>query len=291
VRLPRFVVENWGLKLFSLALGLVISLAVRNEQRLSTTVAVRLLVSEPASLVNTGDLPPEVLVKLSGPWGTLQGLDTQALPPIELDLTRLPRGTSTVRIREEQLGLPPDIEVVSITPSILTVRLEAREKRTVPVKPVVRGLVPSGFRQGMVSVVPAEVEIEGPKREIREIASVRVAPLEVEGAREDVIATLPLEVPGRFTRIVGPARATVRVPVEELSAERVVRLRVASPAGPVPVRAVLRGPKTVLDGLDEAALEATPAAGQTRGLVPVRIEGLPSGVTVAEPAPTVRLRR
>jgi YbbR domain-containing protein len=291
VRLPRIFVENWGLKLFSLALGLVIFLAVRNEQRLSTTVAVRLLVSEPATLVNTGDLPPEVLVKLAGPWGTLQGLDTEALPPIELDLSRLPRGTSTVRIREEQLGLPPDIEVISITPSILTIRLEARERRTVPVRPVVRGEVPPGFRQGAALVEPAEVEIDGPKREVREIAAVRVAPLDVEGAREDAIATLPLEVPGRFTRIIGPARATVRVPVTEVPAERVVRLRVAGPSGPMPVRAVLRGPKTVLDGLDENGLKAVPAAGQNRGLVPVRIEGLPSGVSVVEPAPMVRLRR
>ena len=291
MRLPRILVENWGLKLFSLALGIVIFLAVRNEQRLSTSVAVRLVVHEPASLVNTGEIPPEVLVKVSAPWGTLQTFDAADLPPIELDLADLPRGTSTVRIHEQQLGLPPEVDVISISPSMLTVRLENREKRKVPVKAVVRGEPATGFGLGKATVEPAEVEIDGPRREVREVSAVRSTAVDVAGARETVIAPVSLEAPAAHTRIVGQGRVTVRVPVEPLIAERTVRLRVAVPGGPRPIAAVLRGPKAALDAIDEASLRATPEPGnRSRRVVPVRIEGLPAGVTVAEPVPLVRVR-
>lgn len=292
MRVPRPFVENWGLKLFSLALGLVIFLAVRNEQRLSTTVAVRLLVSEPEGLINTGDVPPEMLVKLSGPWGTLQSFDAKTLPAVEVDLAGLPRGTSTVRIREEQLGLPPDLQVLSMSPSALTVRLETRERRVVPVKVSTRGDPAAGFQLGKPAAEPAEVEIDGPKREVREVAAVRTAPVDVAGVREEVLVPATLEAPAQHTRVVGPGRAAVRIPVGPVPGERVVRLRVPVPAGSAVVRAVLRGPKTVLDGLDETTLRATAVSGvRGKGQVPVRIEGLPAGVTVAEPAPSVRLRR
>jgi YbbR domain-containing protein len=289
--MPRPFVENWGLKLFSLALGIVIFLAVRNEQRLSTTVAVRLLIREPAGLVNTGEVPPEALVKISGPWGSLRSFEAEALPPLEVDLSALPRGTSTVRIREEQLGLPPDVDVVSISPSALTVRLEAREKRTVPVRPVLRGDPAPGYTLGKAEADPAEVEIDGPRREVREAAAVRTSPIDVGGTREEVLAPATLEAPGQHTRIVGPARAAVRVPVEPVPGERTVQLHVAGPAGPVVVTAVLRGPKAVLDRLDESALRAVPATMRGRNAIAVRIDGLPDGVVVAEPAPTVRARR
>lgn len=292
MRFPRLFVENLGLKLFSLALGLVIFLAVRNEQRLSTTVAVRLLLSEPSAMVNTGEVPPEAMVKISGPWGTLQSLDAKALPPLEVDLTDLPRGTSTVRIREEQLQLPPDVEVVSISPSSLMVKLEARERRTVPVRPVWHGEPAPGFQLGEAAVDPEEVEIDGPKRVVREVAAVRTAPVDVGGARGAFLAPATLEVPAQYTRILGPARVMVRVPVDPLPGERTVQLRVHGQPGNATVTAVLRGPKEVLDGLDAATLQATPSSPlRGRGAVPVKIEGLPAGVSVADPPPFVGVRR
>ena len=136
------------------------------------------------------------------------------------------------------------------------------------------------------------MEIDGPRREVREVAAVRTAPIDVAGAREEVLAPATLEVPAQHTRIVGPARAMVRVPVDAKPGERTVRLPVAGQPSGTTVTAVLRGPKDLLDGLDVATLRATPSTRlRGRGAVPVQIEGLPAGVSLVEPAPYVRVRR
>lgn len=120
---PELLARNLGLKLFSLVLGLVIFFAVRNEQEVTTSVAVRLLVREPPALTNTAAIPEHVTVQLAGTSGRMRSLEPRLLGPVELDLSAYEEGVSVVRIREEQLGLPADIRVLSISPSAVDVRL------------------------------------------------------------------------------------------------------------------------------------------------------------------------
>src|SRR5690606_40588858 len=57
MRTRRAFTSEWGLKLFSLALGLAIFFAVRTDQEVTTTVGLRLLLREPAGLINTHEVP------------------------------------------------------------------------------------------------------------------------------------------------------------------------------------------------------------------------------------------
>jgi len=120
--------KNLGLKIFSLVLGTVIFLAVQNEQEATTTVAVRLVVHEPEDLVNTVSLPEEVRVRVGGTAGRLRTLDSAHIGPVDIDLTGLGSGESSLRIREEQLGLPPDVKVLAISPSVISLKLEPRAR-------------------------------------------------------------------------------------------------------------------------------------------------------------------
>ncbi len=285
----RLLTENAGLKLLSLLLGVVVFVAVRTEAEVTTTVAIRLVLTEPRELVNTADVPPELVVRVSGTAGTVRSFPADAPRELLVDLSGLPPGVSTVRIHERELQLPPGLEVISISPAVLTVRLEPREKKLLPVKITLRGEPAPGYVVGAPELEPAKVEVEGPRRELREGAHVRTGPVDVAGVTREVVAEVGLDPPGLASRVLGRARARVRVPVVPEEAERVLRLEVANVPGaaaPVRIEAKVRGPRAKVEALDEAALRGVPEA-RARPPYPVRIEGLPEGVLLVEPAPTV----
>jgi len=290
MRTRRAFTSEWGLKLFSLALGLAIFFAVRTDQEVTTTVGLRLLLREPAGLINTHEVPAEITVRLSGSAGAIRALAPERFAPVVLDLQSLEKGTTTLRIRDEHLGLPPELGIVSISPSTVTVRLETRTKKRVPVKPELRGAPADGFVVERATVDPGEVQVEGPQREVDEIRLVRTAPVDVAGATEDFTASVAYAVPGSHTRIAGGAgRAEVAVAIGPVRAERVVDLRVKGVPGAaqaVPVRARLAGPRRVVDALDEAELSAV-AVEREGGGWGVEIENLPAGVELLDPRPVV----
>ncbi|WP_373049324.1 YbbR-like domain-containing protein [Vulgatibacter sp.] len=286
--------SDLSLKVFSLVLGLVIFFAVRTEQEVTTTVGLRLVLREPSGLINTSDVPPEITVRLSGASGSIRALAPGQLGPITLDLSSFEKGQSTVRIREEQLALPPDLEVVSISPSAVSVRLEVKDRKKLPVKAILQGAPADGFVVEKTQVDPREVEVEGPRRELRDVRFVRTAPVDVTGAREPVNASVVFELPGPHARVTGGvSRAEVDVAIAVERAERMVSLEVGGIPGArraVAVRAKLRGPKSVIDKLDEKTLRAEAVLDEdakSRKPFAVRIGNLPEGVELLDPLPTV----
>src|SRR5690606_20509867 len=102
--------RNGSLKLFSLLLGVAVFFAVRSEQDLATTVALRLVLREPPSLINTADLPPEITVRISGRMQAIRTLSPGDIGPVTLDLSSFEKGEGMIHLRAEHLRLPPDVE-------------------------------------------------------------------------------------------------------------------------------------------------------------------------------------
>ncbi len=283
--------ENLGLKLFSLVLGMVIFLAVRSEKEVTTTVAMRLLLQEPDGLINTFDLPPEVMVRVTGTSARIRALGPDSLAPIEIDVTSLGEGLSLLRIREDQLGLPPDLKVLAISPSAVNLRLEPRLRKTLPVQVPLLGRTATGYSVDSVRVEPSEVEVEGPRRELRNLRAIHTAPIDLGTTDEDLRATVGLEAPGPRSHAVEARKAEVQIHVVEERVERTVRVAVEGGGeGGWHASARLRGPKLVMEALDASRLrgrtERAAEAG-SRGPLPVRIENLPEGVELVEPLPTL----
>jgi YbbR domain-containing protein len=276
--------ENLGLKIFSLVMGVVIFLAVRNEQEVTSTLPVQLSLRERADLINTADTPGEILVRVSGSPTAISTIATDPQRSLEMDLAGLSRGVSTLRVREDQLGLPPDVKVISISPSVITVRLEPREKRKLPIAALLRGEPGRGFEVGEPRVAPPEAEVEGPRREVRETDTLRTAAIDVEGATQTVRVEVPVDPPGQHSRLTEPVKATVIVPIVPVAMDRVLQLAVDVPGekGPVAVKATVRGPQSLVEALVESELKARalPDPERPRGPLPVAVDNLPAGVSV-----------
>ena len=288
----RIFASRLGLQLFSVALAVAIFFAVRSEDAVSSSVGLRLVLREPVSLINTADVPAEVNVRLTGSPGAMASIARERVAPITLDLRHLEPGNSVVRIREEHLGLGPDLEVVSISPSTVNVRLEPRATRKVPVRVTTEGEPEEGREVERTEVDPGEVTVVGPRREVDGLRYVRTVPVELDGAKETFTASVAFELPGGHTRVAeGPQRAEVKIHLAPERMERTVQLQVATSDGSpaLPVRATLAGPRSVLEHIDEESLRAVLADDVAPGaLAPLRIENLPDGVEIVSPLPTLQ---
>lgn len=287
----RIVASRLGLQLFSVALALAIFFAVRSEDAVTSTVGIPLALREPPTLINTADVPAEITVRLSGPSGAIAGLRSDRVAPITLDLRDMEQGSAAVRIREDQLGLPLDLEVVSISPSTVNVRLEPRVVRKVPVRVTTEGKPAEGLAVERTEVDPGEVMVVGPRREVDGLRFVRTVPVDLAGAKDTFTASVAFELPGGHTRVEeGPQRAEVKILLAPERMERTVQVQVATSDGvpALPVRATLAGPRTVLERIDERSLRAVLAEDVEPGSpAALLIENLPEGVEIIEPLPTL----
>lgn len=122
-------------------------------------------------------------------------------------------GAIEAPIRAEDVNLPPGLEVLDILPSTLSLILDRREKRTVPVVALYRGepLVGYSVDEQASVVIPDEVEIEGPEQDVAAIGEIN-AVVNVGGRGiPEFEAQIPLSSNNENVRVVRPNLVTVKV--------------------------------------------------------------------------------
>jgi YbbR domain-containing protein len=208
----RGFTDNWILKLISLTFALILWFFVMGERRLEIGYAVPLETENiPAGLMIANELPTTIDVRISGPRTLLMNLQPQDIR-IAVDLGDVQPGVTSFKRLEERINLPWALRVTRMSPAFVDVRLERIERKTVPVRPILVGAPAEGFRVTTVQSSPRQVVVEGAQTELAQLNEVTTEAVNVDGARDVVIATVPLIHRGRYT--------TVR----EKSAEVVVRV-------------------------------------------------------------------
>ncbi len=113
----------------------------------------------------------------------------------------------------ENVTLPQGVNVVDIVPSTLALLIDYRSRKMVPVQPRWSGEPLVGFRVDRDSsyVVPAEVEISGPKTEVDSVFQV-IAEVNVDGRGLPELSVQVAPVTNNeFVRVVQPRLVTVEV--------------------------------------------------------------------------------
>ena len=88
------------------------------------------------------------------------------------------------------VNLPPDIMLVSCTPSQTTVTLARSVTRLMNVETVLPASIPEGYYVENVEILPKEVAIKGAEDDIAKVASIRITPTieELQAGREQLMA-------------------------------------------------------------------------------------------------------
>jgi len=297
---------NLSLKAVSLLLAVALWFVIAGERSSERGLMAPLeLQNFPRDYELTGDLLDSVEVRLRASPGIVHRLSTGDVSA-QIDLAGVSEGEHIVHLTPQTIRVPFGVEVVKVTPSIVTLNFERTLQRSVPVRPRLLGRPAPGYEVTEITSDPAEVRIAGPKSRVQEIESAYTEPVSVESAQASVSDSVTVGVDDPMLRLLGTNRARVTARIREVQERRTFdRLPVAPRDGdaqvrPATVRVVVEGPATLVrrlrpeDVRPSVALPNDATAGaKVKVTVDLGQEGLsvvstePAEVTV-RPAPSRR---
>ena len=189
----KWLLRNTRTFLLALALALIVwisavTAADPDEVREYPQQIPLQVIGQDPGLVIVGQVPAQISVTLRAPrsvWNQL--LATTGEVKAVLDLSGLDVGDHQLRL-QVQVGLHP-VQIVSLSPPSVTIRLEKLATVSLPVSLSLRGEPAVGYSAGTPQVVPNTITISGPQSLVSSAALARVE-LSIAGLRQDVQNTL-----------------------------------------------------------------------------------------------------
>jgi YbbR domain-containing protein len=289
--------RHLGLKFLSIALAVLLWLVISGEQIVERALRIPLeFTNLPQQLEMVGDMPTVVDVRVRGSSGALTRIQTGDLVAV-LDLRTARPGQRLFPVSASDVRTPFGLEVVHVSPSNVSIRIEQSASKIVPVVPAVEGEPADGYVVGTVTADPATVEVVGPVSAVANLTSAITETISVAGSSAAVRESVTIGVPDTSVRLRNPQTAVVTVRVAAAPVERRFSgVRVTAKSGrtmrakvtPSQVNLVVRGAREVLESLDADAFEASvdlEGLGQGQFQLPVRVTPPPHlTVTRVEPA-------
>ena len=214
-RLLDVVLHNWPLKLAAVGLATVFYGGVVLSQDARTfngQIPIRPPVIPPDMWLLEPP-PPVTSVRFFAPEGTDQpSTDTFRAT---IDLSGITQG-GEYQVPVEVTSVNPDIQILEVTPSVVSVQLDPLVTKIVPVK-IERGEVPDGLEVGSETATPSTVTVSGPKTIVDQVTAAR-ADVVIQQSGIDVdedVSLIPVDAIGdaRSPADVTPttARITIRI--------------------------------------------------------------------------------
>ena len=289
---------NFGLKLLAVLLATLLWLTVAGEHIVERTLRVPLeLRNVPAELEIVGDPPMTVDVRVRGSSAILSRMEPGEVVAL-LDLEGARPGSRLFHLRPDEVNAPYGVEIAQITPATVGLELEKSGRRSVPVVPAIEGDPAPGFVLGRATATPTSVEVIGPERRLRDLASATTEPVSVAGQRATVNDVVTIGVADAALRLAETQTATVTVevlpaPVERDFAGVPVRWRnlgggLTARIQPSVARVTVRGRHPAIDAVTAETIDAfVDLAGLGPGQYNLRVQIDPTqnfGVSSTEPA-------
>jgi YbbR domain-containing protein len=219
--LRRIFLEDWSLKLLSLAIAIVLWLLVTGQnQPVTAHLNVQLNFIRPQSLEISNDPPRTVDVMLTGSRNKLDDLTSLDLVAT-VDITDQRAGERVLRLADKaQISLPQGIKVDGYQPSAIPIRLEEIVDRQVPVEPKLEGKPADGFEIYGVSPNKGSVMVRGPASRVNALQKVFTEGIWIAGHKESFIASnVAIDVPDTKVDLKEPV-VNVNVEIGERRIEK-----------------------------------------------------------------------
>ena len=269
--LRRIFIEDWNLKLLSLAITLVLWFIVTGQNTpVNTHASVQLKFIRPDSLEISNDPPKSVDVLLAGSKYRLDELNKTALVAT-IDISDQRAGERVLRLADRaQLELPQGVTVDAFQPSAISIRLEPIVQRQLGVHAKFEGSIADGFELYGFRSSKDRVTVVGPESNVNALEWAKTETISLAGRRESFtapnvaidIADPKIDLPDPVVTIeveIGPRRIEKTFSDVQVTTESGV-------AKPATATIVVYGPPNLLNTL---------TAGDIKLRVPA--SGVPSG--------------
>lgn len=212
----RLITRNFGWKLGSLALAVLLWFAILGEPELVTTHTAPILYkSLPQGLLIGSDALDQVRVELRGPSGKLSP-ERLAEMAVLLDLSDVKGpGERTFTLSDADFHLPQGVAFMRSVPSQLRVRFSKLVSREVPVNIRIYAPPPAAYRIAYQEAVPEALRIAGPEARVASVSSADTDAIDlsaVTSSREIKVNAFVSDPQVRF--VVSPV-VTVKLTIEK----------------------------------------------------------------------------
>ncbi|MCA1578097.1 MAG: hypothetical protein LC794_12140 [Acidobacteria bacterium] len=277
--LRKIFIEDWSLKLLSLAIAIVLWLLVTGQNEPVTAhLNVQLNFIRPQSLEISNDPPRTVDVMLTGSRNKLDDLTSLDLVAT-VDISDQRAGERVLRLADKaQIPLPQGVKVDGFQPSAVPVRLEPIVERQVVIDPRVEGKPADGFEIYSVRPSKGSVMVRGPESRVLALQKVTTESIWL-GARKEsfTAANVAIDVPDPKVDLLEPI-VSVDVELGERRIEKTFSgVAATSPDGgrvqPASVSVTLLGPASMVESLKTEELKVVFDGTNTRLELPPALNG------------------
>lgn len=216
----RLFLRNWGLKLFSFLIALVLWLTLIPEEKIfdEKILTVRLDVHNiPPGMALVEKPPPTLNVIIRAPK-RLIGQFTAANINAVLDLRGARIDVQDYYLSENMIRIPEGAEVKEIFPMQVKLKLERIVEEMLEVEPDIMGELPEGLGVAKIEVTPSRVRVRGPESKININDRVKTTPVDISKLTEPTEVEASLILPNPDLRLAS-SRTTVivRILIQEIN--------------------------------------------------------------------------
>jgi YbbR domain-containing protein len=205
--LRKLFVEDWSLKLLSLAITLALWLVVTGQNEPVTThVSVQLNFVRPQALEIGNDPPKSVDVTLTGSRSKLDNLSALDLVAT-VDITDQRGGERMIRLADRaQIPLPQGVKIEGFLPGAIPIRLEPIVEKELRTEPRLEGQPATGHEvYSVVSNLPT-VTVRGPAGHVNALDKAPTESIWLAGQKESFTATnVSIDIPDPKVDLLDPS--------------------------------------------------------------------------------------
>ncbi|MEW6410730.1 MAG: CdaR family protein [Nitrospirota bacterium] len=215
MRFKSLLLRNSGLKIASLIFAIILWFFVISRGKSEVNFEVPLEFKNiPSTIELTGDIVKSIDVRVQGQEGVLRNLRSHQINAY-VDLTGAKAGESTYYITQSNINVPMNVKVSKVSPSTIKVRLEKLLKKDIEVEAHIIGKPAPGFKIQGLEVTPSTVRIEGLKKEINSIKTLKTEPIDISGAKEGISQVVKVNTAGRNIRSLNKEEVKVNIKISK----------------------------------------------------------------------------
>ncbi len=218
----RLFLKNWGLKLFSFILALILWLTLITPEKVFSdkwlTIPLELHNIPPE--MELMEKPPEsVDVKIRASKSLINDI-TSANVHAVLNLEKASLDQEDYPLRKSMISIPSGAEVREIRQSQVSLKLERTREILLDVEANIIGELKKGLKVENVGVFPPQVLIKGPESKVKDNYKVRTSPIDISSFTETTELEVDLILPNPDLRLASTqTKVRVRILIQEENPE------------------------------------------------------------------------
>ena len=220
--LKNLFLKNWGLKLFSFLLALILWLTLITPEKVFSEKSLTI----PLELHN---IPPEmelmerplatIDVKIRASKSLINAI-TSANVHAVLNLEKASLDQEDYPLNKSMISIPSGAEVREIYPSQVSLKLERTKEILLDVEANIIGKLKQGLKLENIGIFPPQVIIKGPESKVKDDHKVRTSPIDISAVTETTEFEADLILPNPDLRLASSqTKVRVRILIQEENPE------------------------------------------------------------------------